>query len=72
MLLLGVAISLSGGCPHGVMVKALDCGIVVSEFELQSCYYVHSRANTLAKGINPSYPPSDRLNSTTTVGFGIK
>ena len=23
------------GCPHGVMVKALDCGIVVSEFELQ-------------------------------------
>ena len=23
-------------CPHDVMVKALDCGIVVSKFELQS------------------------------------
>ena len=22
------------GCPHGVMVKAMDCGIVVSEFVL--------------------------------------
>ena len=21
-------------CPRGVMIKALDCGIVVSEFEL--------------------------------------
>ena len=28
------------GCPHGVMVRALDSGIVVSEFELQSRYYV--------------------------------
>ena len=33
------------------MVKAMDCGIVVREFVLQSCYYVHFRANTL-------YPPS--------------
>ena len=23
-----------GGCPRGVMVKAMDCGIVVSEFVL--------------------------------------
>ena len=23
-----------GWCPHGVMVKAMDCGIVVSEFAL--------------------------------------
>ena len=29
-----------GGCPRGVMVKAMDCGIVVSEFILQLCYYV--------------------------------
>ena len=29
------------GCPRGVMVKAMDCGIVVREFVLQSCYYVH-------------------------------
>ena len=30
-----------GGCPRGVMVKAMDCGIVVREFVLQSRYYVH-------------------------------
>ena len=29
-----------GGCPRGVMVKSMDCGIVVSEFVLQSRYYV--------------------------------
>ena len=40
------------GCPSGVMVKAMDCGIVVSEFVLQSRYYVHFRANTLRKGMN--------------------
>ena len=34
-------------CPRGVMVKAMDCGIVVSEFVLQSRYYVHFQANTL-------------------------
>ena len=39
------------GCPRGVMVKAMDCGIVLSEFELQSRYYVHFRANTLGKGM---------------------
>ena len=41
------------GCPRGVMVKAMDCGIVVREFVLQSRYYVHFRANTLGKGTNP-------------------
>ena len=41
------------GCPRGIMVKAMDCGIVVSEFVLQSRYYVHFRANTLGKGMNP-------------------
>ena len=45
------------GCPRGVMVKALDCGIVVREFVLQSRYYVHFRANTLGKGIKTPYPP---------------
>ena len=29
------------GCPRGVMVKAMNCGIVVREFVLQSRYYVH-------------------------------
>ena len=40
-------------CPRGVMVKAMDCGIVVSEFELQLRYYVYFRTNTLGKGMNP-------------------
>ena len=39
-------------CPPGVMVKAMDCGIVVREFVLQSRYYVHLRANTPGKGMN--------------------
>ena len=30
-----------GGGPRGVMAKAVNCGIVVSEFVLQSRYYVH-------------------------------
>ena len=48
-----VCSSYGGVCLRGVMVKAVDCGIVVSEFVFQSCYYVHFRANTLGKGINP-------------------
>ena len=47
-----------GGCPRGVMVKAMDCGIVVREFVLQSHYYVHFRANTLGKGMNPLILPA--------------
>ena len=45
------------GCPRGVMVKAINCGIVVREFVLQSRYYVHFRANTLGKGMNPIILP---------------
>ena len=41
------------GCRRGVMVKAIDCRIVISEFELQSRYYVHFRANTLGKVWTP-------------------
>ena len=41
------------GGPRGVMVKAMDCGIVVSEFVRQSRYYVDFRANTLGKVMNP-------------------
>ena len=47
-----------GVCPRGVMVKAMDCGIVVREFVLQSRYYVHFRANTLGKGMNPLILPA--------------
>ena len=38
--------------PHGVMIKTLNYGIVVSEFKLQLSYYVHFRTNTLEKGMN--------------------
>ena len=41
------------GCSCGVMVKTMDCGIVVNEFVFQSRYYVHFRANTLGNGMNP-------------------
>ena len=49
--------SLDLGCPRGVMVKAMHCGIVVREFVLQSRYYIHFRANTLGKGMNPLILP---------------
>ena len=45
-------------CLRGVMAKALESGIVVREFELQSRYYVHFRTNTLRKGVNPLNFPS--------------
>ena len=37
------------------MVKAMNSEIIVSsiEFELQLRYYVHFRANSLEKGMNP-------------------
>ena len=57
--------SFGGGCPRGVMVKAMDCGIVVREFDLQSRNYIHFRANTLGKGMNPLILPAMGLNSTT-------
>ena len=47
-----------GGWLRGVMVKAMDCRIVVSEFVLLSHYYVHFRANTLGKGMNPLILPT--------------
>ena len=46
------------GCPRGVMVKAMDCGIVVRKFVLQSGYYVHFRANTLGKSMSPLILPA--------------
>ena len=49
---------LSRRCLCGVMVKMLDCTIVVSKFKLQPCYYVHFRTNTLGKGMNPLILPA--------------
>ena len=35
---LNVFFKISSRCPCGVMVKTMDRGIVISNFELQSCY----------------------------------
>ena len=40
------------------MVKVLDSGILVSEFEVQSRYYIHFRTNTFGKGMNPLILPA--------------
>ena len=40
------------------MVDELDCGMVVSQFELQSRDYVHFRTDTLGKGMNPLNHPA--------------
>ena len=45
-------------CPHGVMVKVMDGGIVVSEFELQLRYYIHLQTITLGKSMNLLIPPA--------------
>ena len=43
---------------RGVMAKAMDCRIVVRKFVFQSRYYVHFKANTLGKGMNPLILPA--------------
>ena len=48
------------------MVKVGDYWIVVSEFELQSRYYVHFWGNSLGNSIERTYPPGYGLNSSTT------
>ena len=53
-----LSVYLSIYCPRGVMVKALDCGIVVRQFVLQSRCYVHFRANTVGKGMSPLILPA--------------
>ena len=73
---LEVTLSSERGCPRGVMVKAMDCGIVEREFVLQSRYYVHFRANTLGKCMNPFILPAMgqivQLLFFYENGFGIK
>ena len=59
-----------------LVVKAKDCRIVVSEFELQSHYYIHFRANTLGEGMDPLILPAMgwivQLLFILIEGFGIK
>ena len=42
--------------PRGVVDNALNCDSVVSEFKLQSLYYIHNRTNTLWKAWTPYSP----------------
>ena len=57
-LLCLVSIEISNcGEPYGLMAKLLDCGLKVSELELQSRYYIHFQTNTLWNGMNPLIPP---------------
>ena len=62
--------SMNRGYLRSVMVKALDCRIVVSEFEFHSRYYVHFRTNTVGKGMNPFILAAMGLNCTTTALLG--
>ncbi len=55
---MALALNNPQGYLHGVMVKAMDCGIVVSEFVLQSRYYVHFWANTHGNDMNPLILPA--------------
>ena len=61
---------LIGRSPCGVVVNILNFGLKVSEFKFQLGYYIHFRTNTFRKGIEPLYPHSYELNSTTTVPQG--
>ena len=40
------------GSLRGAVANVLDCDILISEFEQQTLYYVHFRANIFGKGIN--------------------
>ena len=49
------------------MTNVLDCDIVISEFKIQSLYYIHFQTNILWKGMNSFIPRPHGLNSTITV-----
>ena len=49
--------------------NVLNCDIVVSEFELQSFYYVNFRTNSFRKGMNTPYPPSSNITVFLQVWF---
>ena len=51
----------------GIMTNMLDCGLGVSEFDLQSCNYVYFRTNALRKDMNPFILPSYGLDSIIAV-----
>ena len=60
-----VYLKFPGGCPWDVMLKAVDCKIVVSS---NSSCVLHSLLDKYTwERYDPPYPPHYGLNSTTTV-----
>ena len=42
--------------PNEMVANVQDCSLTVSEFDLQSYYYVHFWINSLGKGTNSLIP----------------
>ena len=56
-----------GGSSCGIVVKTLDCDIIVNKFELYSYYQVCFQTNTTGESYEPPLIlPSYRLNSSST------
>ena len=53
--------------PMALWLTILDCNIIVSEFEMQSCYYIHFLTNILGKGMRPLISLSYELNSNIAI-----
>ena len=49
------------------MANVQDCGLELSEFELQSRYYVHFQSNTPRKSKSPLILRSYGLNNVTVL-----
>ena len=58
-------------CFRGVMVKTMDCGIVVSEFVFQLRYYVHFRANILVLNLVTPKTPYLVVEYSCSVNYPI-
>ena len=61
----------SSGSPRGVMVKELDCVIVVRKFEFRACYYAHFQTNIIWKCVTPFIFPS-MCQIASQLGFSKK
>ena len=59
--------AVGGESPHGVVAEVPNGDILVSEFELQSHYYVNFQTYTTRKDMNLLLSPAHGLNSTTTI-----
>ena len=44
--------------PYGLVANMINCNIVVNNFGLQSCYYVHFLTKIFEKGMKPLIPPA--------------